>query len=986
MNQVEVLETPIKSEGDKKEYRLIKLENGLKALLVRKKKDENNSNDSEDSAAANLTISVGSFDDPPSAMGLAHFLEHMVHMGSRKYPEESSYNDFLTVNGGRRNAMTASEFTTYFFNVAEEVFPEALGRLEQLIEAPLLMQNSMQREREAVDSEYEMINSSNAVRIQSIVKSLIHDFHPASKFNVGNLKTLRDNISDEELHKELLKLHDKYVANKMYLAVQSSKTLDELQSLVVEQFSNIKSGNEEVNSVIVARDNPEDYFKPEFFNSVHYVMSKTSKNSILLAWPLPSIIEHYKVAPLDYISNIFGNEGEGGISTYLRENHWVTKVDLYTDDTNLISKSSINLVRISLDLTESGIENISKILEAVFSYLLMIKETPIEEHRRLYNELKEKSENSFKFHTESEPIDNVLDNATNMLVYDDADILRGKSIYQRFDAEIISDVIERLNQRKFGTIILTSKHESYPYREKYHNTEYDRIAFPDEYQKLWDERKVKPNFFLEKSNPYKTTNFDIFENDDESPIFPLKIFEDGIFEVWHRLDNKFKLPTIQLKMKLISPIFLSSTENLSMLKIFTKTFEFYLKAEFFDAKSANYIVDTSIDRNGMKFSFTGHSQHMIKFYDNVTKFLKNFLEMADQETLDAIKENLKQSLSEKLMTNYILNNEFTGKVLLEHYHSDFDIIDQVDKVTLENLRNFKSKFLSHLNIQILAQGNITKDQALQIVNLAKTNIKCDVVSEEYERKQRCYQLPQGNNVLRLKSLMLNDDNSAIKNFYQIGPDTIRTRCMTRLAAMILNPKAYDYLRSKEQLAYGVACFFREKGGIVALAVLILSQEGKHSYSKVCSKLDTFINEVCRETIDQMTDEEFERYKDSRVKQLTADDLDLDSEVDRNWKEVVNQEYIFDKFQIAAKETKNISKTDFQEFFKSFTDPDKMRRLSVQVIGNHKSEEVTTGNNKSRKLEVEFINEKLSDDESLITNVEDFQKDLYLYPVSKFQIK
>lgn len=73
MDQVEVLETPIKSEGDKKEYHLIKLKNGLKALLIKTYTDENQTEESN--AAASLTVAVGSFDEPKHIGGLAHFLE-----------------------------------------------------------------------------------------------------------------------------------------------------------------------------------------------------------------------------------------------------------------------------------------------------------------------------------------------------------------------------------------------------------------------------------------------------------------------------------------------------------------------------------------------------------------------------------------------------------------------------------------------------------------------------------------------------------------------------------------------------------------------------------------------------------------------------------------------------------------------------------------------------------------------------------------------
>lgn len=126
MDQVEILETPIKSEGDKKEYRLIKLKNGLKALLMQTYTDSENPDQDDNHAAASLMVTVGSFDEPPEIGGLAHFLEHMIFMGNDKYPEESGFNDYVTAHGGRRNAMTSDEFTLYFFDTFEEAFPEGM--------------------------------------------------------------------------------------------------------------------------------------------------------------------------------------------------------------------------------------------------------------------------------------------------------------------------------------------------------------------------------------------------------------------------------------------------------------------------------------------------------------------------------------------------------------------------------------------------------------------------------------------------------------------------------------------------------------------------------------------------------------------------------------------------------------------------------------------------------------------------------------------
>lgn len=49
-------------------------------------------------AAAALAVSFGSCEDPTELPGLMHFLEHMVFMGSKKYPKENSFDDFIRVS------------------------------------------------------------------------------------------------------------------------------------------------------------------------------------------------------------------------------------------------------------------------------------------------------------------------------------------------------------------------------------------------------------------------------------------------------------------------------------------------------------------------------------------------------------------------------------------------------------------------------------------------------------------------------------------------------------------------------------------------------------------------------------------------------------------------------------------------------------------------------------------------------------------------
>ena len=88
----------IKPFSDNSEYRYIELNNGLKVLLV--------SSPLQHQAAAALAVKVGSANNK-DINGLAHLLEHMLFLGSKKYPSDKSFKSILAQNMGKSNAMTS---------------------------------------------------------------------------------------------------------------------------------------------------------------------------------------------------------------------------------------------------------------------------------------------------------------------------------------------------------------------------------------------------------------------------------------------------------------------------------------------------------------------------------------------------------------------------------------------------------------------------------------------------------------------------------------------------------------------------------------------------------------------------------------------------------------------------------------------------------------------------------------------------------------
>ncbi|CAN0075079.1 unnamed protein product, partial [Hapterophycus canaliculatus] len=58
-------------------------------------------------SAAAMDVHVGYFSDPDDLPGLAHFCEHLLFLGTDKYPDEASYDAHLKLHGGSSNAYTS---------------------------------------------------------------------------------------------------------------------------------------------------------------------------------------------------------------------------------------------------------------------------------------------------------------------------------------------------------------------------------------------------------------------------------------------------------------------------------------------------------------------------------------------------------------------------------------------------------------------------------------------------------------------------------------------------------------------------------------------------------------------------------------------------------------------------------------------------------------------------------------------------------------
>ena len=149
------------------------------------------SNPGAKESGAAMSVGAGSNDDPDSHLGLAHLCEHMLSMGSRKYPDFNTYLSFVHTYGGMKNAFTTDEETQYHFRISSAFLFEALDIFSNLFISPLFNEHLLEKEINIVHHEYLQNLNHKGFKLKEIMSLVSPRGHPMHRFKVGDKTTLR---------------------------------------------------------------------------------------------------------------------------------------------------------------------------------------------------------------------------------------------------------------------------------------------------------------------------------------------------------------------------------------------------------------------------------------------------------------------------------------------------------------------------------------------------------------------------------------------------------------------------------------------------------------------------------------------------------------------------------------------------------------------------------------------------------------------------
>ncbi|KAK9279411.1 hypothetical protein L1049_013090 [Liquidambar formosana] len=984
----------IKSPNDRRLYRLIQLDNGLCALLVHdpeiyadgplepsqtpengdddggeeeddedgeeegdyceddegdeddEEDDEDDDNEEEEKkadkgasqtkkAAAAMCVGMGSFSDPIEAQGLAHFLEHMLFMGSTDFPDENEYDSYLSKHGGSSNAYTETEHTCYHFEVKREFLRGALTRFSQFFVSPLVKTEAMEREVLAVDSEFNQVLQNDACRLQQLQCHTSAPGHSFNRFFWGNKKSLIDAMEKGiNLREQILKLYSHYYhGGLMKLVVIGGESLDVLENWVLELFGNVKK-SPQVKPVLrmeVPIWKAGKLYKLEAVKDVHILD---------LSWTLPCLRQDYLKKSEDYLSHLIGHEGRGSLHFFLKAKGWVTSISAGVGDEGMHRSSIAYIFVISIHLTDSGLEKIFEIISFVYQYLKLLHQVSPQEW--IFKELQDIGAMEFRFAEEQPQDDYAAELAGNLLVYPAEHVIYGEYAYEVWDEERIKCVLGFFKPENMRIDVVSksiTKSQDFHY-EPWFGSRYTEEDISPSLMELWkDPPEIDVSLHLPSKNEFIPCDFSIRAdnayNDLTNLSAPRCILDEPLMKFWYKLDKTFIVPRANTYFRITLKGGYDTVKSCLLTELFIRLLKDELNEIIYQASVAKLETSLSFVSDKLELKVYGFNDKLPILLSKVLAIAKSFSPSDDR--FKVIKENTERTLKNTNMKPLNHSSYLRLQVLCEHLWDVDEKLCLLNDLSLADLKAFIPKLLSQLYIEGLCHGNLLEEEARNISNIFRVNFSSvQPLPIEMRHEEHVLFLPSGANLVRDVSVKNKlETNSVVELYFQIEPDvgieSTKLKALIDLFDEIVEEPIFNQLRTKEQLGYVVECSPRITYRIHGFCFCVQSSKFNPVYLQ--GRIENFINGL-EELLNGLDDESFENYKSGLIAKLLEKDPSLAYETNRFWGQIVDRRYMFDLSVKEAEELRSIHKIDVINWYKTYMQQSspKCRRLAVRVWG------------------------------------------------------
>ncbi|MGK5092010.1 insulinase family protein [Deltaproteobacteria bacterium TL4] len=943
-------------------YRRFLLPNQMKVLII--------SDPTIHRSSAALSVSVGSLNNPPSRAGLAHFLEHMLFLGTKKYPEVGNYQNFISENDGYSNAFTTSDSTNYHFQISADHLEGALDRFSQFFVAPLFSPEFVKREMEAVDSEHSKNIPSDYWRMQRVASLPLESKHPEKNFSTGNLETLQGTTQEELL--EFYNTH--YSSNLMTLVVLGKENLDTLQQWIVPRFSGV------INHKLPTFTYPPVLMEKKSLLRLLQVKTIKDTRVLQLFFPLPPSENYYPSKPLQTLGFLMGHEGKGSLLSLLKKKNLVTGLSAGGS----LSTNSYSAFTISITLTPQGLENYKTVLQHVFEYIRLLRQQSLPEY--IYNEMKQMAELDYQFSEKQEGTPAVIDLASLLHYVPMDQVEKVPFLYMSYDPKKFDHFLFRLTPDNM-LVLLAARNVHVTQKETYYSAEYAYTQTPSKWLAEWYSRPLSKELHLPEKNKFIPQNLTLLTNTtlfkltyqsvvglkqeqladslmetlkslqgktyasweqfkteaslttfgQESTLrqlvqkhvmgLPEKIMDAPQGEIWFQQDLRFQTPKAHLIFLIHTPETYKTPRDAVLSQLYVNAIEEQLNEFRYMVSLAGLDFSLSSQKKGIMLTFNGYSDRILELAKEISEQLKNVTLTA--EIFDSLKEQLLRTyLNFDYQQPYQQALYFQNLILESQKYSIEQYKQVIQSLTLKQLQAYAKTLYAQNYIQGLSYGNLQRDLVKETVAVVSQNLGGTSLSPKERFMERIIQLPPSSDYTFSHSVPVN--NSALVVQFQVGQTNPELQGALLVISKMLQPLFYTEMRTQQQLGYLLDAGMTQEEK--TLGLLFLIQSGKYSPGELQQRVDAYFPTFI-ESLLKLPPNEVEALKKAVINAKLKKPSSIAEQASRLFSIAFEKEAQFDHVSEDILAVEKIQLETLSEVVRQYLMPPSRKRLNLRFLGN-----------------------------------------------------
>lgn len=794
----------VKATGDASAYRRFVLPNGMKVILL--------SDPKLNKASAAVAVGVGSLADPPERQGMAHYLEHMLFLGTEKYPEVDEYSQYLQRNNGFSNAYTARDRTNYHLEVRPEAFEGALDRFAQFFIAPRFDPDFSEREVNAVHSEFQMNLEDDGWREYALRGVVVREGHPARGFNIGSRETLAGTT-----RAELLAFHRRYYsADRMTLALAAPAPLDELERWARAYFAAVPD-----------LDRPElryeaDYLPPKPALRMLRMEPIKDLRRITLSFPLPDLRSYAGSKPAELVGHVLGHEGPGSLLAVLKAEGLATTLSAGAwQDT-----PDYGSFEIQIGLTPEGLARHHDVLTRVFAAIEALRRGGIPSY--LFDERRTMAELDERYGDHGEGASRAAALANAIMDYPLEVAERVPYLWLQPDPAAVNKMLGLLRPDNL-LVTLVAKGLPTDRSAPYFGTRYSYVEDTGPAFAALLATPPVAAFALPAPNRFVPATTAL------RPVAATRLIDEPALSLFHLQDTGFERPQVAHLARFVLPRDRATLRDAVRLAFYAACIDEALTETSYVAAEAGLRFRLSASLEGVSFGVEGYDASAAKLLDEVAPRLRDC--PIEPARFDAIKDRLLRGLAAfERVDAYQTITESRRRVVRElHYRPD-EMLPVARETTLAEVRDFARALYARGKLEMLAHGNVGADEAAAVARRVAAALAPAPLPEAKLLRRRLLAMAPGEAIVGSEPLAVN--NSAYRRELLLGADTPELRAFSEALSAFVGPATYTELRTRQQLGYIVW------GGAgnedrTQFAYFIV-QSGDHPADVLAARTDAFV--------------------------------------------------------------------------------------------------------------------------------------------------